>query len=63
MADHRINSLVLDALVDSGLLVDDAQVVEVVSRKSFCRPEAPPMVPDVLNEPGVVVRVYPMSAG
>lgn len=57
----KLARLVLDALVDSGLLVDDAQVVEVVSRKSFPKPEATPYLPDVLDCPGVIVRVYPMA--
>lgn len=56
----KLLRLVLDALVDAHLLVDDSQVVEAVTRKSWPNPEASPYVPDVLDDPGVVIRVYPM---
>jgi Holliday junction resolvase RusA-like endonuclease len=57
----KLARLVLDALVDAGLLVDDAQVVEVVSRKSFPRPESHPYAADVLDRPGLLVRIYPLD--
>jgi len=49
----KLARLVLDALQDAGILADDAQVVEVVSRKAY------PMshVPDALGEPGAVIRI------
>lgn len=57
----KLARLVLDALVDARILVDDAQVVEVVSRKAF--PEDPDRrpsgFPDVLDDPGILIRVYP----
>lgn len=56
----KLARLVLDALQDSGILVDDAQVVEVVCRKAFPKPETAPYLPDVLDDPGILVRVYPM---
>jgi Holliday junction resolvase RusA-like endonuclease len=57
----KLARLVLDALVDAGVLVDDSQVVEVVCRKSFPLPEASPYVPDVLDAPGILLRIYPMA--
>lgn len=58
----KLARLVLDALADAEVLVDDAQVVEVVSRKAYpLEPTAPNWLPDVRDEPGVVIRVYPME--
>lgn len=51
----KLARLVLDALQDAGILDNDAQVVEVVSRKAY--PETP--VPDALDLPGALIRVYP----
>lgn len=51
----KLARLILDALQDSALLANDAQVVEVVSRKAY---PGSPFVPDALPEPGVVIRVY-----
>jgi Holliday junction resolvase RusA-like endonuclease len=59
----KLARLVLDALVDAGLLLDDTQVVEVVCRKSVPQPESAPYMPDVLDDPGILVRVYPMVGG
>lgn len=49
--------LILDALVDAGVLGDDAQVVECLTRKAYPSAE----VPDALDAPGVRVRVYPFD--
>ncbi len=38
----KLNRSVLDALVDGGLLVDDARVVELNTTKAYCQPEEPP---------------------
>lgn len=54
----KLARLVLDALQDAGLLANDAQVVECTTRKAY--PKTP--VPDALDEPGVVIRVYPYYA-
>jgi Holliday junction resolvase RusA-like endonuclease len=56
----KLARLILDALTDAALLADDAQVVEVTCRKSFAQPEASPYLPDVLTDPGVVLRIYPL---
>lgn len=53
----KLARLVLDALQDAHVLDDDAQVVEVVSRKAYPSSD---WTPDALPVPGVVVRVYPM---
>lgn len=57
----KLARLVLDALQDSGMLDDDAQVVEVTSRKTYPSTEGERWTPDALPYPGVVVRVYPMD--
>jgi Holliday junction resolvase RusA-like endonuclease len=54
----KLARLVLDALEDAGLLTDDAQVVEVTSRKAY--PDDA-YSPDTLDDPGVRVRVYPIE--
>ncbi len=47
--------LVLDALEDAGVLDDDAQVIEALSRKFYAgSPD-----PDALRFPGMLLRVYP----
>jgi Holliday junction resolvase RusA-like endonuclease len=48
----KLARLVLDALADAEVLDDDAQVVEVLSAKTFVGAELP--------EPGVLIRVYPV---
>lgn len=49
---------VLDGLQDSGLVTDDAQVVELIARKVY--PDTPD-APDALPRPGAVIRVYPIT--
>lgn len=56
----KLARLVLDALVDARLLVDDSQVVELVTRKTYVDDHRP-WTPDALDQPGQVVRVYPMT--
>jgi Holliday junction resolvase RusA-like endonuclease len=56
----KLARLVLDALTDALVLVDDAQVVDLHIRKTFPMPEASPYVPDVLDHPGILLRVFPM---
>lgn len=51
----KLARLVLDALQDAGVVHDDAQVVEVISRKAY--PEA--HTPDAMGGTGVTIRVYP----
>jgi Holliday junction resolvase RusA-like endonuclease len=52
----KLARLVLDALQDADVLADDAQVVEVLSRKSY--PDHSWPFPDVLDAPGVRIRIY-----
>jgi Holliday junction resolvase RusA-like endonuclease len=54
----KLARLVLDALQDARVLDDDAQVVEVLSRKAYTDD---PHTPDALTHPGVRVRVYPIE--
>lgn len=49
---------ILDGLQDSGLVTDDAQVVELIARKVY--PDTPD-APDALPRPGAVIRVYPIT--
>lgn len=51
--DKLIRTL-LDGLEDAGVLADDAQVCEVRGVKAY--PHTP--VPDVLDRPGAVIRVW-----
>jgi Holliday junction resolvase RusA-like endonuclease len=53
----KLARTVLDGLQDSGLIADDAQVVELVARK--CYPDSP--CPDRLDRPGAVIRIYPIG--
>jgi Holliday junction resolvase RusA-like endonuclease len=53
----KLARTVLDGLQDSGLIRDDAQVVELVARK--CYPDSP--CPDRLDRPGAVIRIYPIG--
>jgi Holliday junction resolvase RusA-like endonuclease len=53
----KLARLILDALQDADVLHDDAQVIEVVSRKAY--PETP--VPDALDHLGVRIRLYPIE--
>lgn len=53
----KLARLVLDALQDTDLLPDDAQVVELVARKTY--PNGP--IPDALPYPGARIRVYPIG--
>jgi len=52
----KLARLVLDALEDVGIVGDDAQIVEVVTRKCYLHDRT---MPDALDFPGVVVRVEP----
>jgi Holliday junction resolvase RusA-like endonuclease len=53
----KLARTVLDGLQDSGVIGDDAQVVELVARK--CYPDSP--CPDRLDRPGAVIRIYPIG--
>jgi len=48
----KLARLVLDALQNAGVLVDDAQVVELTARKAY---------PSDGVVPGIVVRLYPLE--
>lgn len=50
----KLARLVLDALEDASVVANDSQVVEVLSRKTW--PDTD--VPDSLDEPGVMIRIY-----
>lgn len=58
----KLVRLVLDALQDAAVLVDDAQIVDVNTRKRY--PTQPgddeTLDPDLLHYPGVAVRLYPI---
>ena len=54
----KLARLVLDALQDAEVLDDDAQVVEVLSRKVYADDHH---TPDALTHPGVRIRVYPIE--
>lgn len=54
----KLARLLLDAIQDTDVLPDDAQVVELISRKVYARPHDP--TDDVLPCPGVVIRLYPI---
>lgn len=53
----KLLRLVLDALQDAKAIPDDAQIVEVVGRKTY--PNGP--LPDALPWPGVRIRLYPIG--
>jgi Holliday junction resolvase RusA-like endonuclease len=55
----KLARLVLDAIQDTNVLPDDAQIVDLAVRKRFARPQDP--VDDVLPCPGVVIRLYPIQ--
>lgn len=65
----KLERAILDALQESGLLFDDAQVDDVSHKKRFTRvdehgahpPDQRPDYRDVLPVPGVVVRLYPIG--
>lgn len=54
----KLARAVLDALETSGLLENDAQVVELTARK--CYPNTPGAA-DRLDQPGAVIRIYPIG--
>lgn len=54
----KLARLILDALQDSGIVEDDAQIVEILSRKVFL--DGPGLFPDVLAYSGVRLRIYPI---
>lgn len=56
----KLARTILDALEDSGLLVDDAQIVELIARKTYAH--GPIVLPDALDRPGARIRVYPIGA-
>ena len=53
--DKQLRNL-FDALVDSGVMHDDSQIIEVTAAKRY-----PFEGPDALTFPGVVVRIYAIS--
>lgn len=57
----KLARLILDALQSAGVLVDDAQVVELTARKAYVDPAETPGS-DVLPYPGAVIRLYPIGA-
>jgi Holliday junction resolvase RusA-like endonuclease len=57
----KLARLVLDALQDADVLADDAQVVEVLSRKAYPDEGGLVPLPDVLTHPGVRIRIYPIE--
>jgi Holliday junction resolvase RusA-like endonuclease len=57
----KLARLVLDALEDADVLANDAQVVEVLSRKSYPDDGVRLPLPDTLDAPGVRIRIYPID--
>lgn len=57
----KLARLVLDALEDADVLDNDAQVVEVLSRKSYPDDGVRLPLPDTLDHPGVRIRIYPIG--
>lgn len=55
----KLARLVLDALQDSAVIVDDAQVVEVVSRKRW--PDESDEWHEADPTPGVTITIYPID--
>ncbi len=55
----KLARAVLDALEASGVIENDAQVVELTARK--CYPTSPGAT-DRLDRPGAVIRIYPIGA-
>ena len=55
----KLARVVLDALEDAGTLTDDAQVVELIARKTFH--DGPGVLPDALDRPGARIRLYPLE--
>jgi Holliday junction resolvase RusA-like endonuclease len=55
----KLARTVLDALEDSGVLLDDAQVVELIVRKTFR--DGAGVLPDALDRPGARIRLYPLE--
>lgn len=57
----KLERNILDALQEAGVLVDDAQVIEVSHHKRYVVPErSKRLYGDALNAPGVLVRIEPM---
>jgi len=54
----KLARLILDALQDAGTIPDDAQIVDLVTRKRYPSTDA---AYDVLPWPGVRIRLYPMT--
>lgn len=66
----KLARLVLDALADAKVLVNDAQVRPLLSDKWYAGPNHHPILSapqiassDVLERPGVVVRIRPVAVG
>lgn len=55
----KLLRLILDAIQDTDVLPDDAQVIDVSARKRYAA-DNPPPGSDVLGYPGVVIRLYPL---
>ena len=57
----KLLRLILDALQDAGLLVDDAAVCDVTTRKRFPTVTGEADAYDRLPWPGVRIRLYPLT--
>lgn len=57
----KLARTILDALEDADVLTDDAQVVELVTRKTYA--EGTGTLPDALTYPGARIRLYPIEEG
>jgi Holliday junction resolvase RusA-like endonuclease len=52
----KLTRAIFDSLTDAGVWGDDAQVVEVLARKTY-----PLDHPDALDKPGALIRIWPMN--
>ena len=57
----KLARVVLDALEDAGTYGNDAQVVELIARKTYA--DGPGVLPDALTRPGARLRLYPIEDG
>lgn len=52
----KLTRAIFDSITDAGVWTDDAQVVEVLARKTY-----PEDHPDALLTPGALIRIWPLN--
>ena len=55
----KLARVILDALEDAGTYGNDAQVVELITRKTYA--DGPGVLPDALTRPGARIRLFPVG--